>query len=571
MDLSQKLKHRKILVLSGSTAHKGELLELLKQISEITIVDDVEQALERLNKEDFDAVVSQTSDFLPLERASVNHQAIEILNTIGEGVCIVADDGTITWANRQMELFGTRVKEGVSQHAKKAGEFFRKRLEQEGISSQDQLRPRRYSITDEKSNRYFELIATAMLDLQGKLLNIAMVVWEATSSRRQQQRIDAIDKAGRELVRLEADAIAGMTVEQRISLVQDKIVRYARDLLHFDHFVVRLLDVKSNKLEVLFGVGMPEDEEIEVFANSQGNGITGYVAATGRSYVCNNLSNDPHYLPSLHDARCSLTVPLRLHDKVIGTLNVESHKENLFNEDDRQVAEIFARYIAFSLNILDLLVVERYKTTGQAADNLTSQMTEPLSKIITEASLLMEEYIGHDDLRYRLQSIIESTTTIKKALKDAQQAPKGIIGVHSDSAKGTTFPELREKHILVVDDEQFIRQTIADVVQKCGCLTDTARDGREALALIGQCKYDLVISDIKLPHASGYEIFACAQQKNIPVVLMTGFGYDPEHSIVRANREGLSAVLYKPFKADHLLETIRKAVSDSDENGHKVL
>jgi len=399
-----------------------------------------------------------------------------------------------------------------------------------------------------------------MLDPDNSLTNVATVVWEATASRQLQQRIDAIDKAGRELVRLEAEAITSTTVEQRISLVQDKIIRYAKRLLHFDHFVVRLLDHKTNRLEVLFGVALPQDSGMELFANSQNNGITGYVAATGRSYICNNPETDPRYMSGLDSVRCSLTVPLMLHDKVIGTLNVESDKEAAFNEDDRQVAEIFGRYIAIALNILDLLVVERYQTTGQAADNLGYEISEPLNQILTQASMLMEDYIGHDDLRHRLQGIIDNTATIKETIKEAQAGPRGIIGTRSKDVINSST-ELWGKLMLVVDDEQFIRQTMADVLQKCGCTIDTARDGREAIALIGQRKYDLVISDIKLPHSNGYEVFAAAHAAGSSVILMTGFGYDPNHSIVRANREGLAAVLYKPFKADQLLNTIKKALA----------
>jgi len=41
---------------------------------------------------------------------------------------------------------------------------------------------------------------------------------------------------------------------------------------------------------------------------------------------------------------------------------------------------------------------------------------------------------------------------------------------------------------------------------------------------------------------------------------MTGFGYDPNHCIVRASQEGLSAVLFKPFKVDQFLTEVRKAL-----------
>ena len=47
----------------------------------------------------------------------------------------------------------------------------------------------------------------------------------------------------------------------------------------------------------------------------------------------------------------------------------------------------------------------------------------------------------------------------------------------------------------------------------------------------------------------------------VPLVLMTGFGYDPGHSIVKARQAGLQLVLYKPFRLDQLLETVEKVVS----------
>jgi len=242
-------------------------------------------------------------------------------------------------------------------------------------------------------------------------------------------------------------------------------------------------------------------------------------------------------------------------------MNVESEEKQAFTEDDRQMAEIFGRYIAIAMNILDLLVVERYHTTGRAADHINQQIAEPLNTIMTGASLLMEDYIGHDDIRHRLQGIIDNVVTIKSALKEAQKQPPGIFGARS-GRQITPDPQLLSRHILVADDEEFIRQTIADVVQKYGCLADTAADGREAKALLKQRRYDLIISDIKMPYANGYEIFAAGREidPNLPVILMTGFGYDPNHSIVRANREGLTAVLYKPFKVEQLMNEIRCAL-----------
>ena len=101
----------------------------------------------------------------------------------------------------------------------------------------------------------------------------------------------------------------------------------------------------------------------------------------------------------LDQAKSSLTVPLRLHDKVIGIFNIESRQRAAFNEDDRQFAEIFGRYVAIALNILDLMVVERVGTGHKVADDVCAEVAGPLNDIASDADALMDDYIGHDDLR----------------------------------------------------------------------------------------------------------------------------------------------------------------------------
>jgi CheY-like chemotaxis protein len=157
---------------------------------------------------------------------------------------------------------------------------------------------------------------------------------------------------------------------------------------------------------------------------------------------------------------------------------------------------------------------------------------------------------------------VENVGKIRKSIKDVVEGSKGLKGV--GTAEKTKDPLLAGKRILVADDEPNIRQTIVDLLMRQGCIVESAKDGAEAVALLaGQAPYDLVLSDIKMPHKNGYEVFAAAKKlgHSPPVILMTGFGYDPAHSIVRASQEGLAAVLFKPFKVDQLMSEIRKAVS----------
>ena len=98
-----------------------------------------------------------------------------------------------------------------------------------------------------------------------------------------------------------------------------------------------------------------------------------------------------------------------------------------------------------------------------------------------------------------------------------------------------------------------------------GCEVSSAQDGDVAIQLLAEGSFDLVLSDIKMPNNNGYEVFAAAKERDAkcPVILMTGFGYDPNHSIVRARREGLAAVLFKPFKVEQLLGEIRTAIKSA--------
>jgi TRAP-type mannitol/chloroaromatic compound transport system substrate-binding protein len=66
-------------------------------------------------------------------------------------------------------------------------------------------------------------MVSPVLDDHGRTRQVVAVVWDASSGRRIQQKIDAIDAAGRELVRLEAESISKQNVAQRLKLLEEKV------------------------------------------------------------------------------------------------------------------------------------------------------------------------------------------------------------------------------------------------------------------------------------------------------------------------------------------------------------
>ncbi|HVT88498.1 MAG TPA: response regulator [Tepidisphaeraceae bacterium] len=553
----------KVLVLAGQSAGHAAIVESIRQHCDLVEIPNIEQAIEALRNQHFDAVFSDSGDFLPLERALVSQQASLILNTLGEGVCIVDGEGRCNWMNKKMQAWPPRVHEKIRRKCQEAFELFSKQVSPANPSADTPVplgRSKRYALNIE-DQQFMEMIASPVMSSSGAVVQIVAVVWDATGTRRMQQKIDAIDMAGRELVRLDADAMSQLNVQQRLKLLEDKIVSFTKELLHFDHFAIRLLDRRTNKLEMVISVGLPQDAvNIELFASPEGNGISGYVAATGRSYICPDVERDPRYVMGLDQARSTLTVPLRLHDKVIGIFNVESRQRAAFNEDDRQFAEIFGRYVAIALNILDLMIVERSDTRHKVADDVNAEVAGPLNDIALDLATLMEESGSEGDLRSRLQSIMNNVSSVRQSLRQAAEGPHTVLG--ASEVVGHEDPLISGARVLVADDDLSIRTTISDVLRKYHAEVTTAGGGMEAIDKINQSNFDLVVSDIRMPDKSGYDVFAAVRKRSqsLPVILMTAFGYDREHCILRATQEGLQAVLYKPFRVEQLLAAVRKAL-----------
>jgi CheY-like chemotaxis protein len=555
-------KRSKFLVLAGPTSRNTAAVDALRAGNDVVVTASIDLAIEELRKSQFDAIFADASDFLPLERALVSQQANLVLSTIGEGVCIVDGEGHCNWMNKKMQAWPQRVQEKVRRTCQDAFQIFTKQQSPQGNGELPAFARSKRSALNLDDQQYMEMIASPVINPAGNVVQVVAVVWDATGTRRLQQKIDAIDKAGRELVKLEADSMSKMNVGERLKLLEDKIISFTRDLMHFDHFVIRLLDRKTNKLEMVISNGLPQDAvDIELFSDAEGHGISGYVAATGRSYICSDVERDPRYVPGLEQAKSSLTVPLTLHDRVIGVFNIESRQKAAFTEDDRQFAEIFGRYVALALNILDLMVVERVFTSHQIADDVCAEVAGPLNDITLDATALLDEYIGHDDLRKRLEQILTNVGSIRRSLKQVAEGPNTSVLGAAD-VKGEDDPILSGAEVLVADDEPNIRTTISDVLRKYHVVVTVVSNGAEAIAQLDRRGFDLVLSDIKMPDKTGYDVFAAARKlhQGLPVILMTGFGYDPNHSIVRASQEGLQAVLFKPFKVDQLMMEVRKAL-----------
>ncbi len=114
--------------------------------------------------------------------------------------------------------------------------------------------------------------------------------------------------------------------------------------------------------------------------------------------------------------------------------------------------------------------------------------------------------------------------------------------------------------ILVVDDEQVIREILADFLSMEGFVVRTAADGSEALVELSRTHYDLVLSDLKMPKMGGLELLGAIQKHtpNVVTVIMTGFG--TVETAIDAMKRGAYDYILKPFKVEEVVPTIRRGL-----------
>jgi two-component system, sensor histidine kinase SagS len=416
---------------------------------------------------------------------------------------------------------------------------------------------------------YLDVLAAPVFATGAEYPSLLVVtVRDISAEQLQGEKLKAIHQAGQDLGDLSPEDLASLSVDARKELLKEKIIHHTKDVLNFETIEVRLLNERTNRLEPLLNVGMtPEAAARELYAEPQGNGVTGFVASSGKSYLCRDTSNDKLYLQGAAGACSSLTVPLVRHDRVLGTFNVESTQPNAFSEQDQQFLELFCRDLAVALNTLELLVFERVTVASESSIVLLREAAKPVDEIVNDIAWLQTKYVGFDpEAADRLQRMLKQTRTIRQLIHGIGEkvAPKMTTPAVTQVP---SRPRLKQKRVLVADAEESVRQAAHELLARYGCEVETAHNGEEALLMIRSFHYDVVLFDAEMTDM--HLITALTQIREIhphlSVIIMKGFGYDGAHRMVNARQMGFKLALYKPFKIDLLLAELEKALAPPSE------
>lgn len=552
----------RILFLSGKRAGTNLLPEGAEPYFDVVRVASRARALTLLAREKFDAIYVAGEHFeeaLRLGRLMENNRVLE---GMPDGVAVVDSASTIIWTNDQLQRW--------SHPGNIVGEtLFAALGGPEIVGGSDApfstalaTRLPASSVLKTHGADYYNLHAGPLAEDDESPHHLVVTIRDVTRETEQRQRLDAIQAAGREMAELTAEHVYSLSVEDRKEFLKARILQYIQELLKFDVVEIRLLDPKSKELRPLLDHGMdPEAAQRVLYALPEGNGVTGFVAATGISYLCEDTTKDKLYLQGVQGAKSSLTVPLVLDRQTIGTFNVESPKLKGFTDEDVLFVETFCRGLATALNTLDLLAAQRTSAVQLSAEEISGKVARPIDEIVRDAfKLVKKEMLVDPESRETLQRLIENASLIKEVIRQSGEQTE------PSAAEVNGKHKLAGCRVLVVDPQEEFRRSAHTLLEPHGCEVVAVDSGEIAEWLYTvnerQHPYDLVMAEMKLPDMTAFELLLKLKNKThkqrVPLIFTKDFCYDPGHQLKKAVEQGHSpkACIVKPFNPPYLLEVV---------------
>jgi diguanylate cyclase (GGDEF)-like protein len=124
------------------------------------------------------------------------------------------------------------------------------------------------------------------------------------------------------------------------------------------------------------------------------------------------------------------------------------------------------------------------------------------------------------------------------------------------------------EYILIIDDDADIRQQISEYINLSGYISSTAANAEEAINLLKNKKYDVVITDIKMPGMDGLALTDIIKKRySSDVIVMTG--YSENYSYEEAVKKGASDFVFKPIRLEELLLRLKRVLRERRLRQHR--
>jgi sigma-B regulation protein RsbU (phosphoserine phosphatase) len=262
--------------------------------------------------------------------------------------------------------------------------------------------------------------------------------------------------------------LAEIGEEVNASLNLDEVLAHTAVLIkrHIDYelFGVLLVDAEGLYLQHRFAIGYPPGlaENLRV---PIGQGITGTAAATGHSVRVSDVSTDPRYINAIETVRAELAVPLMLHGKCIGVLDIQSHRPDYFTKDQQNILTLLASRLAVAIENARLFQqVSNQAETLLVLNEVSREMSSILDveELLRRAAELVKRVIDYQILSLMLydeeQKIFRHRIDVKHGQrvqgKMRVAVTEGIVGAAATLREPVIVPDVTvDSRYLMVNPE----------------------------------------------------------------------------------------------------------------------
>ena len=141
---------------------------------------------------------------------------------------------------------------------------------------------------------------------------------------------------------------------------------------------------------------------------------------------------------------------------------------------------------------------------------------------------------------------------------ESSRPASGGLSLPEDRAAGNS----ERPRILVVDDEQAVRDLLCKTLTMADYDVDSADDGPSAIEKMRAVEYDLLITDLKMPGMDGLTVIREARKLSADLRVIIITGYSTEASAIEAINLGVSGYLTKPFRLPRILAAAARALGE---------
>ena len=128
------------------------------------------------------------------------------------------------------------------------------------------------------------------------------------------------------------------------------------------------------------------------------------------------------------------------------------------------------------------------------------------------------------------------------------------------------FNELKKVRMLLVDDDEFIRDSLSIVFTNKGCCMQAAETAEEGLKVMQTEKFDIIISDLRLPGKGGLEFLKAVRNAQPDTLCVLITAYRDMHVASQASAMGIHDFIEKPFTIGVLVRSLAKLVKYKGDN-----